>query len=72
MREKVITYQEDGQRLTAMGIPVSEGPRNYRLMITWPISDEGRIIEIPLAQIESIKTAERRPRGEKHTIVDGP
>lgn len=61
--EQVIQVKRDGRMLTRVGIPVCTGPASYRLLVTWPERNEGRIIEIPRDEIESISEVDSRPRG---------
>lgn len=63
MTEKIVEIRQRGRKLTRVGIPICEGPATYRLMLTWPDEREGRIIEIPREDIESIAIADERPRG---------
>jgi hypothetical protein len=68
MEEQVIQLKREGETETRVGIPVCTGPVSYRLLITWPERNEGRIVEIPVEEIESISTAESRPRGKAPSI----
>lgn len=61
--EQVIHVKRDGRILARVGIPVCTGPASYRLLVTWPERNEGRIIEIPRDEIESISEVDTRPRG---------
>jgi hypothetical protein len=61
--EQVIQVKRNGRLLTRVGIPVCTGPASYRLLVTWPERNEGRIIEIPRDEIESISEVDTRPRG---------
>lgn len=63
--EQIIVVKRDGRTLTRVGIPVCTGPASYRLLVTWPEPNEGRIIEIPREEIESISAIESRPRGRQ-------
>jgi hypothetical protein len=67
--EQVIQLKRDGKTETRVGIPVCTGPASYRLLVTWPERNEGRIIEIPRDEIESISEAGARPRGRPPRIV---
>lgn len=66
--EQVIELRRDGRTQTRVGIPVCTGPASYRLLVTWPERNEGRIIEIPRDEIESISEVAMRPRGEPPRI----
>jgi hypothetical protein len=61
--EQVIALRREGRIQTRVGIPVCTGPASYRLLVTWPERNEGRIIEIPRDEIESISEVEPRLRG---------
>lgn len=61
--EQVIQLKRGDKTVTRVGIPVCTGPASYRLLVTWPERNEGRIIEIPNEDIESISEADARPRG---------
>ncbi len=63
--EQIIELKRNGQTQTRVGIPVCTGPGSYRLLVTWPERSEGRIIEIPQDEIESISDVETRPRGQQ-------
>lgn len=68
--EQVIQVKRDGRVLTRVGIPVCTGPASYRLLVTWPERNEGRIIEIPRDEIESISEVGTRPRGRPPLLED--
>lgn len=63
-----ITTRADGT--THIGLPVSDGPKTYRLVLAWPYKDEGRIVEIPLRDIESVNEAKLGPMKEKPKILE--
>jgi hypothetical protein len=67
MSEQIVELKEGSETVTGplkrVGIPVCKGPATYRLMLTWPEEHEGRIVEIPREDIESISTVPDRPRG---------
>ena len=67
--EQVIRLKRDGKTETRVGIPVCTGPASYRLLVTWPDRNEGRIIEIPRDEIESISEVGARPRGRPPRIA---
>lgn len=67
--EQVIQLRHGGKTVTRVGIPVCTGPAVYRLLVTWPERNEGRIIEIPREEIESISEADVRPRGRPPRVV---
>lgn len=68
--EQVIQVKRDGRVLTRVGIPVCTGPASYRLLVTWPERNEGRIIEIPRDEIESISEIDTRPRGRAPQVEE--
>lgn len=68
MSEKIVELK--GEDRIRVGIPVCEGPGTYRLMLTWPDEREGRIIEIPVEDIESVSPACPRPRGTTPSVGD--
>lgn len=63
-----ITTRVDGK--SHVGVPVCEGPKTYRLMLTWPYSEEGRIVEIPLRDIESVAEARGGPLKEPPVVLE--
>lgn len=63
-----IRTKPDGE--THVGVPICEGPKTYRLLLTWPYRDDGRIIEIPLQDIESVAEAVDGPRKEPPTVIE--
>jgi hypothetical protein len=52
--EKLVVVERDGENRNLFGIPVCEGPGAVRLVVTRPYHEAGRIIEIPLDDVESI------------------
>lgn len=58
-----VTLDSDGS--SHFGIPISEGPGVYRLLLTWPYKLDGRVKEIPLEDIRSVEEVEAGPRGEE-------
>ncbi|MEX1038376.1 MAG: hypothetical protein WDZ96_05950 [Acidimicrobiia bacterium] len=67
--EQVVQLKRNGKTETRVGIPVCTGPASYRLLVTWPERNEGRIIEIAKDEIESISQADSRPRGRPPRIA---
>lgn len=66
-QEVKVTVKSTGE--TYVGIPVSEGPATYRLLLTWPYKDGGRVQAIPLNDIDSIESVDPGPlREEPETI----
>lgn len=52
--EAIVETVEDGRRRVHTGITVCEGPGRYRLVLTRPYHEAGRIVEIPRSEIRSI------------------
>jgi hypothetical protein len=50
--ESIVTTDEDETRV---GITICEGPGQFRMVLTRPYHEAGRIIEIPREDITSIK-----------------
>lgn len=55
---RIVTKDNGPDRI---GIPITEGPGTFRLMVTWPYKDEGRIAEVPLENVERIEEAVQGP-----------
>lgn len=53
--EAMITTDEDGESQTRVGITICEGPGRFRMVLTRPYHEAGRIIEIPREKISSIE-----------------
>jgi hypothetical protein len=53
--ETMITTDEDGESQTHVGITICEGPGRFRMVLTRPYHEAGRIIEIPREKISSIE-----------------
>lgn len=52
--ETMVKSEDDGQTKTHVGITVSKGPRQLRLVLTRPYHEAGQIVEISHDKIESI------------------
>lgn len=70
MVERVVESDLEGRIYTHYGVPICKGPGMYRLMVTWPAADEGRIIEIPRGRITEIAIVRASSRGEMPTILE--
>ena len=57
MPEQVRIRRNNGEP-DAIGITVSEGPLTYRVLVTDPFRQQGRIIEIPHEEIECVERIE--------------
>jgi hypothetical protein len=66
--ERAIEVKDGNDIKTHIGLTVCEGPLTYRLMLTRPYQEEGRIIEIPIESIESISDVGWGPLGEAPEI----
>lgn len=60
---------EDGKEIR-IGIPISNGPETFRLLLTRPIAMEGQIEDIPIESIEAVHEIEPGPRGDPPEIVE--
>jgi hypothetical protein len=69
-KERAVRFTVDGESKVMVGVPVCEGPRTYRLLLTHPHQTEGRIVDIPREDIESIDEVEPSPRGASPSIVE--
>lgn len=67
--ERAIRVGSDGDTRVMVGVTVCEGPKTYRLLLTHPHQAEGRIVDIPCDQIESIDEVEPSPRGARPSIA---
>lgn len=67
--QRVVDFDSEGRLNTHYGVPVCKGPGMYRLMVTWPTSDEGKIIEIPCSQIRDIAAVQSATRGEMPRVL---
>lgn len=65
MELKVTTKQDDGPIRTYVGEGVCTGPGVFRLVLTWPYDRGGRIVEIPLTEVESVVPVEPRALGDE-------
>lgn len=54
MSEQVRIQRTNGEP-DAVGVTVSEGPLTYRVLVTDPYRQQGRILEIPHEEIECIE-----------------
>ena len=70
MMKKATEAKDDGRVVDHVGLPICEGPSNYRMMITWPVTEEGHIVEIPLENLERVEDVVQEARGDKPTVVD--
>ncbi len=54
--EAMVTSHEDGRTHTRIGLTICEGPGRFRMILTRPYHDVGRIVEIPRQEIDSIES----------------
>jgi hypothetical protein len=66
-QEVKVTLKSTGQAY--VGIPVSEGPATYRLLLTWPYKAGGRVEAIPLEDIESIDLVDPGPLSDEPKTI---
>lgn len=52
-----------------VGITICEGPGRYRMVLTRPFHEQGRIVEIPVDEIASIQSVEPTALGVPPTPV---
>jgi len=62
--ESMVKTEDDGKSTTHVGITVCEGPGSYRMVLTRPYHEAGRIVEIPTADIASIEMVSPGTLGE--------
>lgn len=62
-QEVKVTLKSDGE--SYVGIPVSEGPETFRLLLTWPYESGGQIKAIPLEDIASVDAVDPGPLNEE-------
>lgn len=62
--EAMVETVEDGKTRVRTGTTVCEGPENYRLVLTRPYHEAGRVIEIPRSYIRSVKAVKPGPLGD--------
>lgn len=66
-QEVRVTVKSNGE--SYVGIPVSEGPATYRLLLTWPYKAGGRVKAIPLDDIDSIDPVAPGPLSEEPETI---
>lgn len=65
--ESMVKTDEDE---THVGIPICEGPGQFRMVLTRPYHDAGRIIEIPREVIASVEVVAPGSLGETPKPAD--
>lgn len=68
--EAIVKSEDDGQHRTHVGVTVCQGPGQFRLVLTRPYHEAGRVVEIPRDEIESVEPAPQGPLGEDPTLSD--
>lgn len=65
METMVKSRGEDDDTEIHIGLTICEGPGRFRLVLTRPYHEAGRIIEIPRKSIKSVTPIESRALGEE-------
>lgn len=65
--ESMVKTDEDE---THIGIPVCEGPKQFRMVLTRPYHEAGHIIEIPREDIASVEPMAPGSLGEAPAAAD--
>jgi hypothetical protein len=52
--ESMVKTREDGKTETHVGLMICKGPGRFRMVLTRPYHEAGRIVEIPREEITSI------------------
>ena len=65
--ESIVKTQDDGKSTSHVGITICRGPGRYRMVLTRPYHEAGRIIEIPTDEIASIEPISPGALGESPT-----
>lgn len=53
--ESMVKTREDGQTATRIGLTICKGPGRFRMVLTRPYHEAGRVVEIPREEITSIE-----------------
>jgi hypothetical protein len=62
--ESIVKTQDDGKSTSHVGVTICSGPGRYRMVLTRPYHEAGRIIEIPTDEIASIEPIQPGALGE--------
>lgn len=65
METMVKSRGEDDDTEIHVGLTICEGPGSFRLVLTRPYHEAGRIVEIPRKSIESVTPVASRALGEE-------
>ncbi|HEU4320338.1 MAG TPA: hypothetical protein VFS66_09685 [Acidimicrobiia bacterium] len=67
MTTEKVFESEDGRRI--LGICVSEGPKTFRIMLTWPYDKVGHVIELSCSEVKEVCAIGSVPLGEKVSLL---
>lgn len=70
MMDRVVRVTKKESEETYIGIPIAEGPATFRLVLTWPYQEEGRIVEIPVEEIAEVAEVEPGPTRKRPTVSE--
>lgn len=62
--ESMVKTKENGSSQTLVGITICRGPGRFRMVLTRPYHEAGRIVEIPHQDIESVEAVAPGPLGD--------
>lgn len=62
--EAMVKTEDDGISRTHVGITICRGPGRFRMVLTRPYHEAGRIVEVPRDDIASIQTVAHGVLGE--------
>ncbi|HEU4894407.1 MAG TPA: hypothetical protein VFT85_01115 [Acidimicrobiia bacterium] len=62
--ESIVTTQDGDKPATHVGITICRGPGRYRMVLTRPYHEAGRIVEIPTDEIASVEPISPGALGE--------
>jgi len=65
--EAMVRTKEDGESQILVGITICRGPGRFRMVLTRPYHEAGRIVEIPRQDIESVEPIAPGALGETPT-----
>lgn len=68
--ETIVKSEDDGKHRTYVGVAVCRGPGQFRLVLTRPYHEAGRVVEIPNHKVESVTPAPVTALGEELTASD--
>lgn len=68
--EAMVKTKDDGKSQTLVGITICRGPGRFRMVLTRPYHDAGRIVEIPSQDVESVEPVVPGALGETPTTPD--